>query len=197
MDAPKTITVVSGLPRSGTSLMMKMLEAGGLSLLVDGVRAADEDNPKGYYEYEPVKQLKDDQEKRWLPEAQGKVLKVVAPLLAYLPRDYEYRVVFMRRAMAEILASQKQMLVRRGKDPDAVPDEVMAKAFEKQLAEVLAWMDTSANIQAIEVAYTELVQAPNPIIDALTDFLGAPLDKAAMAAVIAPELYRQREPANG
>ena len=119
---PDHVVVVSGLPRSGTSMMMKMLEAGGLSPLIDGEREADEDNPKGYYEFERVKQLpKGDY--GWLEDAQGRVVKVISGLLVHLPPTHDYRVVFMRRAMPEILASQRKMLVRRGENSDQVSDE--------------------------------------------------------------------------
>src|SRR5687768_1736541 len=110
------ITVVSGLPRSGTSMMMKMLEAGGLEPVVDHVRKPDEDNPKGYYEFERVKALENDRE--WLPEAKGKFVKVISMLLRHLPADHRFKVIFMQRNMPEVLASQKKMLVRRGEDPN-------------------------------------------------------------------------------
>ena len=89
------VTIVSGLPRSGTSMMMKMLEAGGIELLIDRVRVADADNPKGYYEFERVKQIETDQ--AWLPEAQGKAVKMISALLRHLPADCRYRIIFMER----------------------------------------------------------------------------------------------------
>ena len=118
------ITIVSGLPRSGTSMMMKMLEAGGMPVLTDSWRSADEDNPKGYYEFERVKQIKTDQ--AWLPQAQGKVVKMISELLQYLPPIYCYRVIFMRRKLEETLASQRQMLQRRGEPAPVVSDESLA-----------------------------------------------------------------------
>lgn len=192
MNNLSEIILVSGLPRSGTSLMMKMLEAGGLPLMVDNIREADDDNPKGYYELEEVKQLKDG-DVEWLSGAKGKVVKVVAPLLSYLPEEHEYKIVFMRRAMPEILASQKQMLIRRGKDPDSVPDELMAKVFEKQLADVLEWIDGSDNFSMIEVPYSELFTDAAAHIEKIERFLNAELDHDGMAAVVDPDLYRQRE----
>lgn len=185
------IILVSGLPRSGTSLMMKMLEAAGLPLLVDNIRQADEDNPKGYYEFEPVKAMREG-DTDWLPDAQGKVVKVVAPLLKYLPESSQYRIVFMRRAMAEILASQKKMLERRGEDPHSIPDEVIAAAFEKQLTEVLDWMADAPNVEFVEVDYAGLVADAPPIIKELVEFLGGELDGEGMATVVDPKLYRQR-----
>ena len=111
------ITVVSGLPRSGTSMMMKMLEAGGIPPVTDELRTADEDNPKGYYEFERVKAM-DQGDTSWVVGARGKVVKVISALLKHLPPGEQYRVVFVRRNMPEILASQRKMLIHRGEDPD-------------------------------------------------------------------------------
>src|SRR5262245_12295550 len=116
MGTSDAITIVSGLPRSGTSMMMSMLEAGGLGALTDGIRAADEDNPKGYYEFERVKKIKQDT--AWLADAKGRVVKMISQLLLDLPAAYQYRIIFMRRNIDEILASQKQMMVRRGTAKD-------------------------------------------------------------------------------
>ena len=120
MADPDTIVVVSGLPRSGTSMMMQMLEAGGMNVLTDGLRTADEDNLKGYFEYEKVKALKTDQS--WLPEARGKAVKIISELLKYLPDTHTYRIIFMRRALEEVLASQDRMLIRRGVQPGGQAD---------------------------------------------------------------------------
>ena len=125
------ITIVSGLPRSGTSMMMKMLEAGGMQVLTDHIRTADEDNPKGYYEFERVKQIEHDQ--AWLPDAQGKVVKMISALLKHLPSSYTYKVIFMRRNIDEILASQKQMLIRRGEPTDVVSDEKLTELFDRHI----------------------------------------------------------------
>ena len=110
------IVVVSGLPRSGTSMMMKMLEAGGIPPVTDELRTADDDNPKGYYEFERVKQM-DKGDTAWVADAQGKVVKVISALLKHLPSSHNYQVIFLRRHMSEILASQRKMLIRRGEDP--------------------------------------------------------------------------------
>jgi hypothetical protein len=185
------ITIVSGLPRSGTSMMMKMLEAGGLPPVTDNIRTADEDNPKGYYEFERVKQLPQG-EVAWLPGAQGKVVKVIAALLPHLPGGYYYRVIFMQRAMPEVLASQRQMLIRRGEDPDKIPDDVMAKLFEKHLRQVDDWVKQQPNVQRLDVNYNEMLKNPQPFIDQITAFLGNQLDKTRMAAVVDPALHRQR-----
>ena len=109
-ETPDPIIVVSGLPRSGTSMMMGMLEAGGLELVVDGIRAADEDNPRGYYELERVKDLAKAEDKSWLITLQGKGVKVISLLLQHLPEAYNYKIIFMRRSIAEVLDSQSKML---------------------------------------------------------------------------------------
>jgi hypothetical protein len=186
------ITVVSGLPRSGTSMMMKMLEAGGLPPLADHLRAADEDNPKGYYEFERAKKLRDG-DVAWLPQAQGKVVKAIAALLLHLPSDYTYRVIFMRRAMPEVLASQKQMLVRRREDPHKVGDDEMTRLFEKHLTQVDAWIKSQPNITRLDVDYNQMLIDPVPQVMAINQFLGGTLDVDKMIEVVDPALYRQRQ----
>lgn len=186
------IVVVSGLPRSGTSLMMKMLEAGGLEPLEDGLREPDVDNPRGYYELEQVKKLSAG-DVAWLDAAPGKVVKVIATLLYHLPDTYNYRVVFMRRRMAEVLASQRQMLVNRGEDPEAVADADMARIFEGHLQRLEPWLAARDDIQVLDVDYNELLTGRSPeIVDSIAAFLGAGLDSAAMREVVEPDLYRQR-----
>ncbi len=128
------VTLVSGLPRSGTSMMMRMLEAGGLPVLADHLRTADEDNPEGYYEFERVKKIEHDS--AWLEEARGRVVKMISALLKHLPPGYTYKIVFMRRKLEEILASQREMLVRRGKPADATGDARMAEFFTSHLHRV-------------------------------------------------------------
>jgi len=186
-----TITVVSGLPRSGTSLMMKMLVMGGMPALTDQVREADDDNPEGYYEYERVKSIKNG-DIAWLELAQGKVVKVIAALVVHLPATYQYRVVFMKRAMPEILASQRKMLIRRGEDPDKISDEEMGRLFQKHLQQVENWMDSQPNIQRLDISYNTLLKEPLPEIDRINRFLGGWLDAGKMGEAIRLDLYRQR-----
>lgn len=188
----KNITVVSGLPRSGTSLMMKMLAAGGLVLLTDQLRVADEDNPEGYYEFERVKKLNQG-DTAWLEDAQGKVVKVIATLLPNLPASYFYRIIFMTRAMPEILASQRKMLVNRGQDPDKISDEELSRLFQKHLNQVDGWIKSQPHIERIDVSYNQLVLNPQPDIDRINQFLGGRLDTKRMVEVINPDLYRQRK----
>lgn len=184
------IAIVSGLPRSGTSMMMRMLEAGGLTPLVDYIRTPDEDNPKGYYEFEQVKQIEHDQ--TWLEDAKGKVVKMIAALLKHLPPGHQYKVVFMHRQIDEILASQKQMLIRRGEPTDAVSDERMAALFQKHVASIEAWLATQPNINVLYVHYSDILANPAAEAARLNQFLGGSLDEAGMTAQVDPTLYRQR-----
>ena len=187
---PQIITVVSGLPRSGTSMMMRMLESGGMEVLTDSIRTADEDNPKGYYEFERVKEIEHDQE--WLSEAQGKAVKMIGALLKHLPADYCYRVLFMRRAMDEILASQREMLVRRGEATDTVSDERIAELFGKHVKQVAAWIDGQPNMKVLYVDYGDVLSNPDRQAQRINEFLGGLLDAARMARAVDPGLYRQR-----
>jgi hypothetical protein len=185
-----TITIVSGLPRSGTSMMMKMLEAGGIPVLTDRIRTADEDNPEGYYEFERVKQIEED--KAWLPEAKGKVVKMIAALLKHLPPEYGYHVIFMRRNIEEVLASQREMLVRRGEPTDAISDERMAGLFSKHVAQVEAWLAKQPNFEILYVGYGEVLAEPLEEAKRISHFLNYALDVEKMAEVVDPGLYRQR-----
>ena len=185
------IIVVSGLPRSGTSMMMKMLEAADVPILTDNLRTADEDNPKGYYEFERVKKLEDG-DSAWLTEAQGKAVKVIAALLPQLPTAYRYRILFMRRAMPEVLASQREMLVRRGEDPNRISDEELTKLFEKHLQRIDAWLAAQPHMKRLDVDYNQLLANPMPQVEAINRFLDDSLDEEKMVGVIDPDLYRQR-----
>lgn len=183
------IIVVSGLPRSGTSMMMRMLEAGGIPILADGLRAADEDNPNGYYEFERVKRLREDA--AWLPEARGKAVKIISFFLAELPSAYRYRIIFLHRAMAEVLASQRKMLERRGRE-DGISEERMAALFEKDMRRALDWIAGSANVEALHVNHREALERPREVAERVNAFLGGGLNTDAMAAAVDPTLHRQR-----
>ena len=185
------IVVVSGLPRSGTSLMMKMLEAGGLPILTDHIRQADEDNLEGYYEFERVKQLAKG-DRVWLDEAEGKAVKVISALLEHLPPDHRYRVLFMHRHMDEILASQKKMLARRESAAQSPPDDVMAAAFTKHLAHVQEWLRAQSHISVLDIDYNQLLADPLPGTQSANHFLDDALDVASMVSAVRPELYRNR-----
>lgn len=181
---------MSGLPRCGTSMMMRMLEAGGMPVLVDGVRQADEDNPNGYYEFERVKRLKDD--KAWLPEASGHVVKMVSALLTELPADYRYRVVFMERDVAEMLESQRAMLLRHGEVDDSRPLQHRVAAFDRHIASLLAWIDRQPNFALLRISYNDVLTDTERQIDMVNRFFGGVLECAAMARVVDVSLYRQR-----
>ncbi len=185
------VAVVSGLPRSGTSMMMKMLEAGGIPPITDNIRTADEDNPKGYYEFERVKQM-DKGDIDWVPDARGKSVKVISALLKYLPNDEQYRVVFQRRNIDEILASQRKMLIRRGEDPDKVDDAEMTALFNKHLRQTEKWLADQANMQVLYVHYSDVLANPEPNAIKINQFLGGALNVEAMAEVVDPHLYRNR-----
>ncbi|MCP4536880.1 MAG: sulfotransferase family protein [Chloroflexi bacterium] len=188
---PQIVTIVSGLPRSGTSMMMKMLEAGGMQALTDHVRTADEDNPKGYYEFERVKQIEHDH--AWLPDAQGKVVKMISALLKHLPLNYTYQVIFMRRNIDEILASQKQMLIRRGESTDKVSDEKLVELFGLHLQHVMGWIDKQPNVDAIYVEYNKVLASPVEQTKMINQFMGHILDENEMVGVVDQSLYRQRQ----
>jgi hypothetical protein len=184
------IAIVSGLPRSGTSLMMQMLVAGGMSPLSDSERVADTDNPRGYFEWERVKQLPNDP--GCIALAEGKVVKVISRLLLALPSSYQYRVVFMQRPLPEVIASQDRMLRRRGTYKEGANPAVISRAFEKHLGEVYAWLDGNSNVQALRIPYHDVLQDARGTGQKLTDFLGVTLDLAAMAGQVDGSLYRNR-----
>jgi hypothetical protein len=184
------VTLVSGLPRSGTSMMMRMLEAGGMPVLADHLRTADEDNPEGYYEFERVKKIEHDT--AWLDEARGRVVKMISALLKHLPPEYRYKIVFMRRDLEEVLASQREMLIRRGKPADSTGDARMAEYFTSHLHRVESWLAEQPNVEVLYVSYNELMEDPEAHCARVAQFLGPPLDASRMASVASSSLYRQR-----
>ncbi len=169
------ITIVSGLPRSGTSLMMQMLAAGGLSVLSDGERKADTDNPRGYMEWERIKQL--PKEPALIAEAEGKVVKVISQLLLSLPDGHEYRVIFMQRPLPEVLKSQ---------------DEMIEEAFQRHLIEVNRWLNGKSNVQVLRVHFHGTLREPKAAAEAVAGFLKVPLDIEAMTREVDQSLYRNR-----
>ena len=184
------VTIVSGLPRSGTSMMMQMLDTGGLPALTDHVRKPDEDNPKGYYEFEPVKRTKQDPS--WVPTAVGKVVKMVYRLLYDLPADYSYRVLFMRRKLEEVIKSQEVMLQRSGKSGGNLSDEEFIRLFAAEIDKCLKWMDEQPNFRYIQVDYNEMIADPRKQVARVVEFLDGDLDAEKMVGVVDPSLYRQR-----
>jgi hypothetical protein len=186
----RPIVVVSGLPRSGTSMAMKMLEAGGLRVVIDNLRSADEDNPKGYYEDERVKDLHQEGDKTWLREARGKVVKIISFLLKSLPADNNYKVIFMHRNLREIVASQNKMLVRRGEKNDT-PDERAVQLLEEQVRDARFFL-RRPQFEVLELNYGEMLQGARPAALRMAQFVGGELDVDKMVEVVDVLLYRNR-----
>jgi Sulfotransferase family len=185
------IIVVSGLPRSGTSLMMQMLDSGGIEVVTDHVRAADADNPRGYYELEKVKRVKQDAS--WLPEARGKALKMVSQLLYDLPPGESYCVVFMERDFDEMLLSQEKMLRRLGRP--AAPREEIVPAYKLHLERLHRWLTQQSNMKVLRVSYNDLVERPEDEARRVSEFLGGRAAVAGMVRSVDSSLYRNRKAA--
>lgn len=187
------VTVVTGMPRSGTSLLTRMLDAGGVPALTDRLRRPDPHNPHGYFEYEPVKRLAEDSS--WIARAPGHAVKIICRLLPHLPPGFEYRVVFMERDLAEVFASQRDMLLSRA-DPAAVqPAEIIA-SMAVAMRDARKWLASQPNIRTLAVPYAQVVRAPAASARRLSAFLDG-LDEPAMAAMVDPSLYRHRNPSPG
>jgi len=197
----KDIIIVSGLPRSGTSMLMRMLEAGGIPPFTDVKRQADSDNPRGYYEYEPVKRL--DQDASWMGDAAGHALKVISSLLRYLPQEYAYAVIFINRSLEEVLASQQAMLRRRVEqgelDGEAIEPErlrrehdLLLKNFTGHLRQTHQWLQEQPNIKTLLVEHRETLHNPHQTAQAIDMFLDGSLDVKAMCTIVEQPLYRQR-----
>ena len=184
------ITVVSGLPRSGTSLMMQMLDAGGIPPLTDDQRAPDESNPRGYFEFEPVKRLRTD--RSWIGQAHGHAIKVIHLLLRELPTDgFNYRVILMHRPMAEVLASQRAMLERQNKV--TADDAMLAKVYQSQLDQAEQWLTSQPAFSVLVMNHHAVLKTPGSAANAVNDFLGGGLDVGAMTRAVDPKLYRQQQ----
>ncbi|WP_295426273.1 tetratricopeptide repeat-containing sulfotransferase family protein [uncultured Thiodictyon sp.] len=189
-DPAQCVVVVAGLPRSGTSMMMQMLVAGGLAALTDGRRAADGDNPRGYFELDAATRLRQD--RTWLAGARGRAVKLVAQLLPFLPPDEAYRVVFMERDFKEVLKSQRLMLANLGRAPANLTDEQLERAFNQQLRQVRIWLGKQPNVKTLFVSHRETITDPIAVGERVCAFLGGQLDAWAMAAAVDGSLYRQR-----
>ena len=186
------VTVVSGLPRSGTSMMMRMLERGGLPILTDGFRKADEDNPLGYYEFEPVKRL--DRDVSWLPDAYNKAVKIIYIFLYNLPGDHMYKVLFMKRHLHDLVASQKVML-RRREERDRMSDQELINRFDDELRKLDLWIRHQENFNIRYLDFDEVVADPAGAALEISRFLGMQLDTEAMAQAVDPSLHRNRSTA--
>lgn len=189
-DRARTVTIVSGLPRSGTSLMMQMLAAGGIQPYTDNQRPPDEDNPRGYFEHRQATSLAQDS--AWLGSARGKAVKIVAQLLPHLPAGEEYRLVFMHRNFEEVMSSQRAMLLRLGRAGGRISDEQMIRAYTQQLMRVQRWLTRRPEIPVLVLHYGYVLENPAATATRLERFLGAPFDTPAAAAAVAPSLRRQR-----
>ncbi len=184
------VSIVSGLPRSGTSVMMQMLQAGGMPIITDRLRVADQDNLEGYYELEAVKRTSRDPS--WVKDAPGNAVKVIYMLLNQLPREYTYRVVFMRRELKEVVRSQEAMLQRRQEQGAEVPATALEGIFQRHLEKVDAWLARQPNFQVCDVDYGHVISDPQVQARRVREFLHANLDVDAMAATVDPALHRQR-----
>ena len=172
-------------------MAMRMLEAGGMAIVTDGQRAADASNPKGYYEFEQVKDLDKPGDHAWLAGARGKAVKIISFLLTHLPESYDYQVIFMQRDLDEVLVSQNKMLDSRGEAGGAA-DERMRAVYEQHLAQVARLMNKRACFSTLYLPYAEVVSEPRAQAARVNRFLGGRLDVEAMAAVADRELYRNR-----
>lgn len=188
------ITIVSGLPRSGTSMMMQMLEAGGMAVVTDNIRKPDEDNPHGYYEFEKVKRIKEDVS--WLEDCYGKAFKMVSGLLYHLPAGIKYKVIFLKREMEEVLASQTVMLERLGRNGSDVSNEDMAEKYSKHLRNMEIWLGKRGDIDVLYVKYNDVIAYPHEKAMVLNSYLGGFLNVEKMASVVKKSLYRQRKNLN-
>jgi hypothetical protein len=188
MPLESEIVVVSGLPRSGTSLMMQMLDRGGIPALTDDVRCADTDNPKGYYEFEAVKRTKDDS--AWLSRARGRAVKMVSSLLYDLPPTENYRVIFQQRDFDELLDSQEKMLRRLNRP--AIPRHEMKKSYDVHLKRLFEWFSKQTHLRVLNVSYNDLVDHPEAEVGRVVKFLGGVPSKTEMLKAIDRSLYRNR-----
>ncbi len=186
------VIVVSGVPRSGTSMVMKMLEAGGVEIFADGVRQADEDNPRGYFELERVKSLQKQTDKSWLREARGKAIKVISQLLDQLPGDNRYQVLFIDRNLHEVIASQNKMLEHRGEKVDPASDEHLRLLFEQHLKKTRSWLASQKNFTVLELEYSAIVADPGSHAERIRQFLHLDLDVSRMTGAVEQALYRNR-----
>ena len=190
-QAPKSeIIVVSGLPRSGTSLMMQMLKAGGLPLYFDTKRQADVHNPKGYFELEAVKNL--PQDTVWLRHAVGKAVKIISHLLPALPPDFYYRIIFMQRDLKEVILSQNKMLLQTEKPLGALKENELAEYFKNHLIQTRQRLLQQDNIELLDVPYSALLEQPEHWAKLIVKFLNKNLTVREMLKQIDSTLYRSK-----
>jgi hypothetical protein len=189
---PPPVVVVSGLPRSGTSMMMQMLAAGGIEVITDHLRQADTDNPRGYFEFEPVKTLAETDDAPWLHAAHGKAIKMISSFLQHLPAENSYKIIFMERNLQEVLVSQKRMLEHLDKPVDAADDAAMSAQFTRHLGQVKAWLREQSHMDVLCIRHADALTDPRAVAERIQRFLGRPLQVEAMVAAVQPQLYRNR-----
>jgi hypothetical protein len=185
------LIVVSGLPRSGTSMMMRMLEAGGVPVWRDAARPADHQNPHGYFELERVKTLAEDHDRRWLSQGRGRAVKIVSSLLEHLPRTNNYKVIFMERDLDEVLASQAKMLAHRGQRHEG-NDDALGRQYDLHLRKVKHLLSHDAAFSTLVVSYLSALNDPTATAERVRQFVERRLDVERMAAAVDPRLYRNR-----
>ena len=187
------IIIASGLPRSGTSMLMKMLEAGGIEIASDGIRTADDDNPKGYYELEKVKELDKSGDKTWLTDLRGKAVKIISYFLKDLPKTNNYKIIFIERNLHEMIASQNKMLIHRGEAVDQAGDEKMIKNFKNHLQKIKNMLGNEPHFDVLYINYGAVLKSPIKEIEKVNQFLGGKLNREKMVGIIDPKLYRNRQ----
>jgi hypothetical protein len=191
-SSPTFVTVVSGVPRSGTSMLMQMLRAGGFPVLTDGFREPDSHNPRGYLEFEPARRLRRDTS--WVGAAEGRAVKVVHALVRCLPAGHDYRVILIRRDLGEVVASQQAMLADVSALDGGLSPQRLAEIFEAQLRELEECLEAQPRFRVLGVGHAEALAQPRRVAEELSRFLGGGLDVEAMAAAVDPALHRQRAP---
>ena len=184
------VTIVSGLPRSGTSMMMQMLEACGLEILTDNIREADTDNPRGYYELECVKKIGEDAS--WLANAQGKAVKMISMLLSHLPSDYEFKIVFMLRNIEEVLLSQDKMMDRLNTSGAKLSQKEMANLYRRHLTQIQGWLEKQPNIEVLYLNYGDTLSDPDKVASQLVEFMGNSTPVQDIVATVDSSLYRNK-----
>ena len=189
----KSIIIVSGLPRSGTSMLMKMLNASGVEIASDGLRTADDDNPKGYFELERVKELDKNKNKSWLTELRGKAVKIVSYFLKYLPENNNYKVIFIERNIHEVIASQNKMLINRGESVDKAGEEKIIQSFERHLQKIKDMLGKDKRFDVLYIKHRDVLDDPLTQAGKINRFLGGRLDEEKMARAVDPNLYRNRK----
>jgi hypothetical protein len=177
------IYIVSGLPRSGTSMMMKMLEAGGLPVLVDADNPSTDNHPGGRYEYKLARMMSKGANE-WITDAKGKVVKILLHSLYNLPDTFQYKVVFMQRNIYEVIASQTKMGILSGND----------YIYTNMILQFNHWLKSKTTIEILFVNYNDLMKQSAPIIANVADFIGQDLNTGKMAKVPKKKLYRNRMP---